>query len=193
MIFHHLLTQNWCQFWYKCRFDLHVFKMNIFSKMMILIYPNFYEIHSFFILNKVKLWVVKFRSGKYLPVWLLWRWQKSVSHLNNGIQIVIGWICWSLIGWCRKPCQKVPIRIWHKLIHFRFFISIKNLSFCIDVARRSIYSENLLEMGHFPRFFRKFHIERLNFLQKNPTKFYRWTVFAFFLQNSTYFSRDFIE
>jgi len=153
--------------------------MTIFSKMMILIYPNFYEIHSFFILNKVKLWVVKFRSGKYLPVWLLWRWQKSVSHLNNGIQIVIGWICWSLIGWCRKPCQKVPIRIWHKLIHFRFFISIKNLSFCIDVARRSIYSENLLEMGHFPRFFRKFHIERLNFF-KNRQNFISGPFLRFF-------------
>ena len=133
----------------------------------------------------------KFWLGKYLPVWLLWRWQKSVSHLNNGIQIVIGWICWSLIGWCRKPCQKVPIRIWHKLIHFRFFISIKNLSFCIDVACRSIYSENLLEMGHFPRFFWKFHIERLNFLQKSA--FYLWTVSVFFLLNSTYFSREFIE
>ena len=104
---------------------------------------------------------------KYLPFRLLWRWQKGVSNLNNSIQIVIGWICRPLIGWCRKPCQKVPIRIWHKLIHFRFFIRIKNLSFCIDVACRSIYSENLLEMGHF---FRKYCNFSQNFtsLQKFP-------------------------
>ena len=115
----------------------------------------------------------EFWLGKYLPFWLLWRWQKSVSHLNNGIQIVIGWICWSLIGWCRKPCQKVPIRIWHELIHFRFFIGIKNLSFCIDVACRSIYSENLLEMGHLGKNSPKFHIENYVFFRKSP-KFHLW-------------------
>ena len=188
--FYHSLTQNLCQFWYKCRFDQKVARITIFWNDEIDAFQFLWNSFIFHIEQSQTL-STKFWLGKYLPVWLLWRWQKSVSHLNNGIQIVIGWICWSLIGWCRKPCQKVPIRIWHKLIHFRFFISIKNLSFCIDVACRSIYSENLLEMGHFPRFFWKFHIERLNFLQKSA--FYLWTVSVFFLQNSTYFSREFIE